>query len=63
MSKRPCFSHDNFPLFHSEFDLWKSLDESVRQQVLDGLGLLLLQYISQTACGADEESFPKKGNQ
>jgi hypothetical protein len=63
MSKRVCFSDDDYPLFQGDFDLWNSLDDSVQQQVLDGLGLLLLRYLSHADRSTDEESFLQKGNQ
>jgi hypothetical protein len=62
MNNGPCFSQDDFFLFHSAFDLWNSIDESVRKQVLDSLGLLLLQYFSQEARCTEEESSLRKGN-
>jgi hypothetical protein len=61
MSNRTGIADVDCPLFQSDFDLWNSLDDSVQQQVLDGLGLLLLHYLSH-ADRPDEDSFLQKGN-
>jgi len=63
MNRQPYLTHDNFPLFHDDSDLWNRLDESVQAQVLDGLGLLLLHYISRTTNDTDAKPSSRKGNQ
>ena len=44
-------SFDGLPLFAGEPDIWKSLDEPIKEQVLNALAMLLLRHIGRA--GAD----------
>jgi hypothetical protein len=48
-------------LFDAEARVWDSLDESTREQVLNGLGLLLLGHLQQTAPSLPQEQLLTKG--
>ncbi len=52
---RPRSSFDGFPLFAGEPDIWKSLDEPTKEQVLDYLAVLLLRHLEQTAVHAQKK--------
>ena len=57
---RPRSSFDSFPLFAGEPDIWKSLDEPTKEQVLDYLAVLLLRHFEQTAAYAQKKSPSRK---
>ena len=60
---QPRSSVECFPLFPDEADIWESLDEPTREQVLDRLALLLLRHLEQTAWGTPENRpSPKESN-
>ena len=56
---RPC----HLPLFDAEAGVWDSLDKSTQEQVLDGLGLLLLTHLQQIALLVPQEQLVTKGTQ
>jgi len=62
MNLRSCTQSNALPLFHAQPDLWNSLDEPTQEQVLDCLGLLLLQHLQQTARCVPQEQTLAKGN-
>ena len=49
---RPRSSSDDFPLFGGDPDVWESLGEPAKQQVLDHLAVLLLRHLQHTAAYA-----------
>ena len=57
---RPRSSFDGFPLFAGEPDIWKSLDEPTKEQVLDSLAVLLLRHLEWTAPYAPTKSPVRK---
>lgn len=52
---RPHFPSGGFPLFHEESEIWNSLDKATQEEVVDGLALLLLRHLQQTARNATVE--------
>jgi hypothetical protein len=46
---RSCLSCEYLPLFAGEPDIWKSLDETVKEQVLDALATLLLRHLERSS--------------
>ena len=57
---RPRSSFDGFPLFAGEPDIWKSLDEPTREQVLDSLAVLLFRHLERTVPDAPTKSPVRK---
>ena len=51
---------DGFPLFSGEPDIWKSLDEPTKEQVLDDLAVPLLRHLEQTAAHIQKKSPSQK---
>jgi hypothetical protein len=48
------------PMFDANAHVWDGLDETTQAQVLDGLGLLFLRHLQQTAgCIAQERTSTK----
>ena len=58
--KRSLSSFDGFPLFACEPDIWKSVDELTKEQVLDYLAVLLLRHLEQSAAYAQKKSPSRK---
>ena len=54
--RQPRSACDGFPLFVGEPDVWESLDESTKEQVLDHLAVLLLRDLQHTAAYAQKKS-------
>jgi len=52
---RPRPSSDDCPLFVGEPDVWESLGEPAKEQVLDHLAVLLLRDLQHTAAYAREK--------
>ncbi len=58
--RQPRSASDDFPLFRGEPDVWKSLDEPTKEQVLDHLAVLLLRDLQHTAAYAQKKSPSQK---
>jgi hypothetical protein len=61
MNNRSCNQSFTLPMFGAEREVWNNLDEPVQEQVLDCLGLLLLQHLQHTARCIPQERTPTKG--
>ena len=45
---RSRFSLEALPLFGGEPDIWNRLEQSVQEQILDALALLLLRHLKRS---------------
>jgi hypothetical protein len=61
MNGRSPYRSRALPLFDTESEVWRELDEPTQAQVLDCLGWLLLRHLQQTAGCIRQEQTSMKG--